>query len=505
MNSNGLYTIIIFDPEQRLALDFFRSRFPYITFVYSSTELEPNKAVDLMVLLAKPTQNQDVKLSENAVLWGIKGSLPDSLLDDIIPSTIQGDFLADKIQHFIEYLMQAPLAHKSLMQLADAIQNAVIIFNADGELLWVNKAFEKIYGYSKKDFVQEYGRNLYAFNSSEVLKKSIAKLQETRKSVDYVSSIKTHNDEIRHLQTTLSPVFDGPHIKWLVAIETDITEIKTSGNLLEQQRASLQRMTDELRDANHELQAQADQLNEKHLELSREKERTDELLHNILPEVVAHQLKKGKKKPKRHKSVTVMFADFKGFTKICKKLEPVEIVDRLDELFSEFDKIIEKHFVEKIKTIGDAYMCAGGMPMKNNSHHVNIVMAALEIQKFLFEYNKPRMLNKQTVWECRIGIHSGEVFAGVVGQRKFAYDIWGDTVNLAARMETAGAVNSVNISETTYEFVKDYFECIPRGEIEVKNIGKVNMYFVTGLKPEYTNDPTGVTPNASFNRILRRL
>ncbi|MDA3867980.1 MAG: hypothetical protein PF489_14710 [Salinivirgaceae bacterium] len=264
-------------------------------------------------------------------------------------------------------------------------------------------------------------------------------------------------------------------------------------------------ITEELQAANEELQSQRDELNKKHHELVQEKERTDELLHNILPEIVAHQLKKGKKKPKRHKSVTVMFADFKGFTKICKKHDPQEIVSTLDELFSKFDSIIEKHFIEKIKTIGDAYMCAGGMPIKNNSHAVNIVMAALEIQQFLFEYNTPKMLNHETVWECRIGIHSGEVFAGVVGQRKFAYDIWGDTVNLAARMETAGAVNSVNISETTYEFVKDYFDCIPRGEVEVKNVGKANMFFVNGLRPEYASDASGVFPNAEFEKILRSL
>ncbi|MFO7863367.1 MAG: adenylate/guanylate cyclase domain-containing protein [Salinivirgaceae bacterium] len=264
-------------------------------------------------------------------------------------------------------------------------------------------------------------------------------------------------------------------------------------------------ITQELQEVNEELKSQSDKLNKKHSELMQEKERTDELLHNILPEIVAHQLKKGKKKPKRHKSVTVMFADFKGFTKICNKHDPQEIVSTLDELFSKFDSIIEKHFIEKIKTIGDAYMCAGGMPMKNNSHAVNIVMAALEIQHYLFEYNKPRMLHHETVWECRIGIHSGEVFAGVVGQRKFAYDIWGNTVNLAARMETAGAVNSVNISETTYEFVKDYFDCIPRGEIEVKNVGKANMFFVNGLKPEYASDASGVFPNAEFEKILRSL
>ncbi|ALO15097.1 Adenylate cyclase [Salinivirga cyanobacteriivorans] len=505
MISNGLYTVIIFDPAHTLALGDFHKQFPYIDFLHVSSDPGLHKEVDLMILVEKANSNDDIVLPENAVVWGVKNSLPDSLLDDILPPEPGQEYLFDKIQHFIEYLMQAPLAHRSLMQLANAIQNAVIIFNAKGDILWVNKAFEKIYGYKKQAFIQKFGRNLYSFSPTKGIEKKIAILKESKKSLDYLSSIHTPDGEIRYLQTTLSPVFDGTNIKWLVAIEADITGLKTSKILMEEQSASLQKMTEELTDANHELKAQSDKLSEQHQELTREKERTDELLHNILPEVVAHQLKKGKKKPKRHKSVTVMFADFKGFTKICKKHEPAEIVHTLDELFSIFDTIAEKHYLEKIKTIGDAYMCAGGMPMKNKSHHVNTVMAALEIQQFLFEYNKPRMLKKETVWECRIGIHSGEVFAGVVGQKKFAYDIWGDTVNLASRMETSGAVNSVNISETTHALVKDYFECIPRGEINVKNIGKVNMFFVVGLKPEYTDDPSGVRPNKKFEAILRRL
>lgn len=505
MNPKELYKVIVFDPEHNLSLDILRRKFPYMSFL-PATHLEDfTSEIDLMILLEKPQSNDEIVFPENAVVWAVNDSIPGSLIDDILPHYPSEEYLAERIKHFTEYKMQAPLAHRSLMQLANALQNAVVIFNAEGYLLWTNKAFEKIYGYSKESFVNKFGRNLFKFKHSSEAEQKIEELHTQKISVNYVSSITTYRGQKRYLQTTLSPVFEGGVIKWIVAIEADITEVKHSGELLEEQRESLQEMTEELTAANQELQAQRDQLNEKHEELTKEKERTDELLHNILPEVVAHQLKKGKKKPKRHKSVTVMFADFKGFTKICKVLEPSEIVHTLDELFSAFDTIIEQHFLEKIKTVGDAYMCAGGMPMKNNSHHVNIVMAALEIQQFLFQFNKPRMLKKETVWECRIGVHSGEVFAGVVGQKKFAYDIWGDTVNLAARMETSGAVNSVNISETTYEFVKDYFDCVPRGEIDVKNIGKVNMYFVTGLKSKYTEDPAGVRPNDAFNEVLRGL
>jgi len=200
-----------------------------------------------------------------------------------------------------------------------------------------------------------------------------------------------------------------------------------------------------------------------------------------------------------------MFIDIKGFSKLCRTYDSLEIVEQLDYLIAAFDDIIDKHFIEKIKTIGDAYMCVGGLPMKNNSHQVNIILAALEIQNFLWEFNKPRILNQQHTWDCRIGIHTGEVIAGVVGKKKFAYDIWGDAVNVAARMEQAGVVNSINISSSTYELVKDYFDCIPRGFVEAKNIGQVEMYFVTGLKPEYSIDSAGVFPNEKFLDILRKM
>ncbi len=397
------------------------------------------------------------------------------------------------------------LVNKALIQLANSINNSVILCNAEGKLLWTNNAFSHIYGYSKNEFIRESGQNLIEFSNQPGIAEKVESLRNRKESIEYISDIISKNGQQKYLQTTLSPIFENGLLKWIVAIEADITKVQTTGKLLQEQSESLQKLTNELQEANDEMQAQQDKLNQKNEELTKEKERTDELLHNILPEVVAHQLKKGKKKPKRHKSVTVMFADFKGFTKICQNHDPAEIVNTLDELFSYFDSVIEQHFIEKIKTIGDAYMCAGGMPMKNNSHPVNIVMAALEIQHFLFEFNKPRMVEQKTVWECRIGAHSGEVFAGVVGQKKFAYDIWGDTVNLASRMETSGAVNQVNISETTYQFVKDYFVCVPRGEIDVKNIGKVNMYFVEGLKPEYASDVTGVFPNDEFKKILNRL
>lgn len=213
--------------------------------------------------------------------------------------------------------------------------------------------------------------------------------------------------------------------------------------------------------------------------IEEERKRSEKLLLNILPSETAEELKtNGSAKAKSYESVTVLFTDFKSFTQIAEQLSPEELVAELDECFRAFDDITSRFGIEKIKTIGDAYMCAGGLPSRNTTHPVDVVEAALEIQRFMQE-RKERFLKlgKQT-FDTRIGIHTGPVVAGIVGNRKFAYDIWGDTVNTAARMEASGAIEKVNISSTTYELIKDQFECAYRGKIEAKNKGAIDMYFV---------------------------
>jgi len=498
-------SIVILGNPSSFSISDLKEAIPYHNIFHCTELAQLNNDFDLLIVFEDIDSFSRKYVRGSAQIWAVAGLPSSHIADELLYENCDVSFLRQKILHFVNKYINVSMANRALMQLANSINNSVAICDPNGVLIWTNAAFESIYGYTRKEFIALHGENIFEFSREEGINEKLQNIKTDKVSVQYVSDITTKNGLSKSLQTTLSPVFEQGKLKWIVAIESDITELKESEKLLEEKSESLKALTEAMQDANQELQAQRDQLNEKHEELAKEKQRTDELLHNILPEIVAHQLKKGKKKPKRHKSVTVMFADFKGFTKICKQLDPPEIVNTLDELFSAFDLIVEKHFIEKIKTIGDAYMCAGGMPMKNNSHPVNVVMAALEIQQFLFEYNKPRMLNKDIVWECRIGVHSGEVFAGVVGERKFAYDIWGDTVNLAARMETAGAVNTVNISDATYELVKDYFICVPRGDIEVKNVGQASMYFVLGLKDEYTNDPAGVIPNEDFNNILRSL
>jgi adenylate cyclase len=206
---------------------------------------------------------------------------------------------------------------------------------------------------------------------------------------------------------------------------------------------------------------------------------SDHLLHNILPVHTANELKQhGHAKAKRYDNVTVLFTDFKEFAKLAEKLSPEETVSLIHHYFTAFDRIVKQHGLEKIKTIGDAYMAAAGVPVEDPNHALHAVKAALAIRDFVKKEMVTRVANNQPFFYIRIGVHSGPVVAGIVGESKFAYDIWGDTVNLAARMESSGEPGKVNVSGATYSLIKDRFACRQRGAVEVKHGGLVEMYFL---------------------------
>jgi class 3 adenylate cyclase len=221
-----------------------------------------------------------------------------------------------------------------------------------------------------------------------------------------------------------------------------------------------------------------------------EKRRSDDLLLNILPAEVAEELKeKGRTEAKLFEQVTIMFTDFKNFTQTAEKLSPRELVAEIDATFSAFDHIISKYNIEKIKTIGDSYMCVGGLPVANKTNAADVVTAAIQIQRYMEEQAEERRKEGKEAFDIRIGIHTGPVVAGIVGVKKFAYDVWGDTVNIASRMESSGEAGKVNISGETYEMVKDVFHCHYRGKIKAKNKGEIDMYFVEGTLPDEVAHP----------------
>jgi len=234
-------------------------------------------------------------------------------------------------------------------------------------------------------------------------------------------------------------------------------------------------------------------------EMKSDKEKIDKLLLNILPESVARELKdQGFVKPVFYDAVTIVFTDFVGFTKISELLTPDQLVKELDDAFSLFDRLMDKYGLEKLKTIGDAYMFAGGVPVVNNTHEIDAVLGSLEIRDVVEKINRKKKKAEWPVFEIRIGINTGPLMAGVVGEKKFVYDVWGDSVNLAKRMVSAGARGQVNISAVTYERVKDFFVTEQRGQILAKNKGAVNMYFVKRIKPELSLDAAGLQPNEIF-------
>jgi len=235
-------------------------------------------------------------------------------------------------------------------------------------------------------------------------------------------------------------------------------------------------------------------------ELEVAKNKSDELLHNILPSTLVNELRVyGKVKPRRYTNVSILFTDFKAFTYTTSVLPPEELVHELNDIFKGFDKLIDKYGLEKLKTIGDSYMAACGIPNEIEDHAIKIVYAAIDFQRLIKDRNK----NSAIKWEMRLGIHSGSVVAGVVGTKKFTYDIWGDTVNIASRMESSGEPGEINISGYTYMLIRDHFECEYRGKVDTKGKGSMDMYYVKGINRDALTlkNKTASKHNIQFKHI----
>ncbi len=228
-----------------------------------------------------------------------------------------------------------------------------------------------------------------------------------------------------------------------------------------------------------------------------------ELALNIFPRHIADELvDKRAVRPRAYRHATILFTDVVGFSRLAFHLDPVTLVRTLNDQFSAFDELMDDYGMEKIKTIGDAYMCVSGVPVKKKSHAVDAALAALEMVRVMSDADQPpRMAGGLDLanWQIRVGLHTGPCITGVVGHKKHVYDVWGDSVNIASRMESGGEAMRVNISKDTHDEVEDFFVCTHRGAQAVKNIGEVEMYFLDRLRPEYSADARGYAPNDAFH------
>jgi class 3 adenylate cyclase len=241
------------------------------------------------------------------------------------------------------------------------------------------------------------------------------------------------------------------------------------------------------------------ELDQARADIAVQKQHTDELLNNILPSSIAEELKKnGKVLAKFVPLATILFTDFKGFTLLAERMEPVALIGLLDQYFTAFDEIVARHGLEKLKTIGDAYMAVSGVPEANRHHPLNACLAALEMQAAVAQIRVQREKMRLPTLELRIGLHSGSVMSGVVGRKKFTFDIWGDAVNTASVMEANSEGGRINVSETVAGHIKALFELESRGPIETKHGRSLEMYFLNRLKPDLSRDADGRLPNEKF-------
>ena len=268
--------------------------------------------------------------------------------------------------------------------------------------------------------------------------------------------------------------------------------------------------TREIKEQNRKIESQKEKIEEernKVIEQQRllqiEKDKTERLLKNVMPESTAEELKKsGKARARAYKIVSVLFTDFVGFTKISDRMPATELVKKLDVYFTRFDEIIVKNNLEKIKTIGDAYMCAGGVPVRNNTNPIDACLAALQIQAYMLQRKHEAIANNEEYWTLRLGINTGDVIAGVIGSERLAYDIWGATVNQAQRMEMMGEPEQVTITGSTFKYIEPYFECEFMGKAQTKSHGLIDMYVVKRIKPELSVNEEGIVPNKRFQQIV---
>lgn len=393
---------------------------------------------------------------------------------------------------------------EKLALIAKLTDNSVVLINSQGNIEWANQGFTRMYGYT----VEEY-KDRYLKDASEAIKTihhTDKQFFVENRSVSYITHCLTKSGAFKWIQTTLTPVIDANNnIERYIAIETDITRQKEVEEELRQRNENTLTLTEHIENVVSYVEEQRRELDEQKQAVEEAKKRTENVLSQILPYEVAVQLKnKGYAQPRHYKKVSVMFIGIDNFEQLAEQYPLNELVDTLHTIYSEFDEVIETHFIEKIKTLHGAYLCAGGVPLRNKSNPIDVSMASLKIREAVKRLNSFYREEGKPEWHLSIGIHTGEVIAGIVGKRKLSYDIWGDAVQIAVEIQKYSKPGQIFLSQSTFDAIKEYFSCTPDETIQVKN-NQLQLYKLNRIIPNYSASQEGFTANQEFLTMISKI
>ncbi len=388
---------------------------------------------------------------------------------------------------------------------ANIVDNSIVFMNSEGKVIWANDAFSRLYGYTVEEYKTKYSK--IASEAIKDIHKTDTNFFKENHSLNYIKESETKSGRVKWVQTTLTPIFDDDNkIINFIAVETDITRLKEVEEELKQEQENTLTLSEHIEDIKDYIEEQKQEIYEQKQAIEESKQKTESVLSRVLPYEVAVQLKsKGYAKPRHYKRVTVLYANFRNFSRYSHDFSTDDMINYLHHFFSYFDGIIETHYVEKIKTNAGLYICAGGVPLRNKSNPIDVLLVSLKMRKFIEDINEINKKQNKKIFELSIGVNTGEVIAGIVGKNKLAYDIWGDAVNIAGQMEIESNTDIINISASTYDYVKEYFDCEYHGKFSLENDQGVDMYFVNRIKHEYSFDKGGTIPNLKLNKILSKI
>jgi len=396
-------------------------------------------------------------------------------------------------------------SNELLASVAKTAHNAILILNKKGEIQWANDGFTNLYGYTLMEYnaiKRDDGNSFIA-----LLDEVDPEFFQNHPALSLSRIIFTKNGERKWIQSTITPVNDSnSEIIRFIVIDTDITQQKEVEEELVQRQENTQTLSEHLESVKDYVEVQIRELSEKKRAVELAKEKSEEVLNKVLPYEVAIQLKKkGYATPRHYKKVTLLQICIRNFMSLA-NIIPIELlVEQLHTTLVTIDNILEQHYVEKIKTVGGSYLGAGGVPLRNRSNPIDVVLAALKIKEAITDLNFERRNNKQAEFELGFGIHTGKAIAGVVGKNKLSYDIWGDTVNISTAVQRKANIGEIIITQETYNLIKDYFECSLKDTIVLNTTDEINLYEVIRIKNEYASGEAGITPNNIFYQLLSKL